>query len=217
MELSDLKTIFLNIFFPPFCIFCDKVMDFRATFFVCDECKTYSDKFLTNDGCYQLVDIIRDSVLRFKNKGRIDYAQTMGTHMAQQFLKRHRAENFDVVVSMPIDKRSFKKRGFKQEELLAKTIAKRLNLPSDNKTLRYSIDTSPNGEVPVKKRQKYLFTITNSETLKNKHVLLVDDFRETGASIRAATEVLMEQAGAKHVAYSVFAIADERCSHRVKW
>jgi ComF family protein len=113
-----------------------------------------------------------------------------------------------LVVPIPLHRRKASERGFNQTRLLAKhalAVLKRTR-PDWRLTLgaRVLVRTrnteSQAGLVPRKRRAnlRRAFRVTAPETVKGRHVLIVDDILTTGATARAAA-LALRQAGAETV------------------
>ncbi|GHV19492.1 hypothetical protein FACS189425_10130 [Clostridia bacterium] len=190
-------------------------MRYSTLFCICDECDNIAHLGAIGDvvktdniGCYQFEGIIRNCVLRFKFAHCTDYAETMGLVMTARLLQEHTSADFDVVVPMPIGPKRLKKRGYNHAELLAKSVAKHLLLPLDNKTLLRPTDTAPQSTLTGEERLKNLkgkFVAQNDVDLAGMRVLLIDDVYTTGATMQTATAELIKNAKAKSVQGLTFA------------
>ena len=117
---------------------------------------------------------------------------------------------FDVAVPIPLSKKRLKKRGYNQSALLAKVIAKELNIDFNDTTMIKIKETEIQSTLSKTDRAKNLkgvFTITDN-SLKGKRILLIDDVRTTGATLEEATKVLLKQAKTSSVFPWVFARVD---------
>jgi ComF family protein len=115
-------------------------------------------------------------------------------------------QSADVIIPMPLSAERLKQRGFNQAALLARNL-------SEKKTLEHAllrvINTVPQSSLPYKDRGANVRNAFSMEPLNygavsGKKVVLVDDVMTSGASLTAATQVLM-QAGAAQVMVVVFA------------
>ncbi len=116
-------------------------------------------------------------------------------------------KNVDVVLPIPLHTKKLKQRGYNQSEWFAKGIASELNLKLDTTLLKKVNSTST--QTNKKKFERWenvegVFELQNSESLTNKHVLIVDDVITTGATIEAAWQALKDVEGIK---VSVLSIA----------
>jgi ComF family protein len=118
---------------------------------------------------------------------------------------------FDVVVPMPLHWMRQWTRGFNQSELLGRVVARRLNAPLRN-ALRRKRATSQQAGLTNSQRRKNVegaFELRHGASVKDLHVLLVDDVLTTGATLGACAKVL-KRAGAKRVSVLTLARVDRR-------
>lgn len=108
---------------------------------------------------------------------------------------------FDVIIPVPISKEKLKERGFNQSEKLADALSEIIGVPVEPEALiRYD-----NTEIQhtLNKQSRFAnaaksYAATDSDCVKGKTVLLVDDLYTTGATVSACTDRLLEM-GAKSV------------------
>lgn len=106
-----------------------------------------------------------------------------------------------LLLSIPLEKRKLKERGFNQAEELAKELSKSLKIPLLNDVLIKIKETLPQVELSGKKREeniKGVFLVKNTEKIRGRKVLLVDDVYTTGSTMDEGARVL-KTAGAKEV------------------
>jgi ComF family protein len=106
---------------------------------------------------------------------------------------------FDAVAGVPMQRKKERRRGYNQAELLARAVARRIEVPCDMTLLtprgeRAAQSTLARRERAVNVRGAFVA----SARAQGKSVLLVDDICTTAATIRACATALVE-AGAKHV------------------
>lgn len=101
---------------------------------------------------------------------------------------------FDYILPVPLSKRRGRTRGYNQvyEILKAGTV----HIPAEIRTdiLIRTIDTKPQTELSREKRLvnvRGAFGVRNSELLRGKHILIVDDVTTTGATLRTAKASLL--------------------------
>lgn len=122
-----------------------------------------------------------------------------------------REKPFDMVVPMPMHWRRRWSRGFNQAELLAKVLARRLNLPAVN-AVRRRTATPPQAGLTGAQRRRNMsgaFQVRDAGKVRGKRILLVDDVFTTGATAAACARAL-KRAGAESVAVLTVARADRR-------
>lgn len=105
-----------------------------------------------------------------------------------------------IIIPVPLYKSRLLWRGFNQSEEIAKIISKRLNLPISN-CLKRTKNTKPQVELKREARLENphgAFTIKNSEEIKDKTILLIDDIATTLATLETGASEL-KKAGARRV------------------
>jgi len=147
--------------------------------------------------------------LKFENKRYL--AAPLARYMTDRFLKEDVAA--DVVIPIPLSEKRWKERGYNQSELLAEVIAHSLGLPLDVSSAQRVKDTLPSTllEGGRKAREENIqdaFVLKESDAVKNKVVIVVDDVLTTGATASEFSRVL-KKAGASKVYVLTFATTRE--------
>ena len=94
------------------------------------------------------------------------------------------------LIPVPLYKKRLKWRGFNQAEELAKELQKFFNLPLMTNYL-------------IKETAKGGFSIKNKEIVKDKNILLVDDFFSTGSTMEECAKVLKEAEARKVIGIAI--------------
>jgi len=117
---------------------------------------------------------------------------------------------FDRVVAVPMDVMQLRRKGFNHAELLAKSIAKRLNVPySKNCLIKASnIERQSLSKSARDRRTKVLgiYTFNDIYNLKGETILLVDDITTTGSTIDECSKILKKFGSADKVYGATFAV-----------
>lgn len=102
------------------------------------------------------------------------------------------------LIPVPMYPKKIRQRGFNQAAVLAKTLAKKLQLPYDLIHCKKIIHTPAQAHLDHEQRQKNLRKAFHSQPLPYQHVLLIDDLLTTGST---ASEVALslKKAGVKTV------------------
>lgn len=137
---------------------------------------------------------------RIKYKGEKEVAEHIGKMMGEELRHSERFKNLDAITPVPLHKRKQRKRGFNQSEWFAKGLAEKLNIEVKTDVL---LKTSESKSQTKKNRwQRWLnmgeqFTVHQSEKIKGKHILLVDDIVTTGATLEACASLLKGETNCK--------------------
>ncbi len=209
---AKLFSMFLDMIFPPKCIFCRGIVSSGQ--FVCEKCEkeilhTSGEKciYLPGSGetilCtapYLYSGKIRESILRFKFYGQKDFADFYAESMSVQIGKSFPEARFDSVTSVPISGERYKTRGYNQSELLARAVAKRLGLPYREYLvkLRNNREQHKLSEKERRSNVRGVYRIRDGEQTEEKSILLIDDIVTTGATLGECGCVLLD-GGAKKI------------------
>ena len=197
---------FLDLLYPPKCPFCGKVQETRG---ICPACRkalpwTEGDQGLkTLPGgtiCAAPLwyeDLAREGLLRFKFQGAAAAAEPLGELIAQCAAERFSGA-FDVVTWVPVSRRRLRKRGYDQARLLAESACR------DN-------PAQPGLSEAAARRANVLgvYEAAETEKLRGRRVLLVDDICTTGATLAECARTL-RAAGAESVACVTAALTREK-------
>ena len=185
----------LNIFYPPTCGICNKL----CKEYICDECyqklEQYKiNKFYIKDNIeffniYKYEGTIRKKLLEYKFYDKSYLYNTFSKIILKNekvcgFLKK-----YDIIISVPVDKKRKTKRGYNQVEL----IARKLGITYESKTLikqKNIVSQSELNRIQRKQNIKGAFKLVNEEKIKNKKILLLDDIYTTGSTVKECCKTL---------------------------
>ena len=175
------------------CPGCDHALDWGERGF-CGACTPLIEPLRNGPALFAYGGPLAVGIKALKYGGRLDYIDALG-RLLESGWKRH-AGRVDEVVAVPLHPDRLRERGFNQSELLATRLARRLGVPLRARLVRVHAGVA----------QASLPRSIRSESVRHafearagaKRVLLVDDVRTTGATLRAASGAL-HKAGAHHV------------------
>ena len=209
----------LDLLFPPRCVFCGKVLSGGELGF-CARCRKelpwlegaaaeQTGEFF--DLCASPLayrDAVRDSIRRYKFKGRQGYHKTYGRLVAR-CVRDHLAGKYDLITWVPLSDRRKKERGYDQAFLLASAAALELGDVAVE-TLRKGRNTRAQSGLDddAARRANVLgaYSIVDPELVEGKRVLLIDDVVTTGSTFSECARVL-RSAGAAGVVCATLARA----------
>ena len=203
----------LDFFFPRRCPFCDRVAG-RAL--LCPKCETdlpRCDRVRTGAFGECAAPLyyegsVRDAILAFKFKGRIEHLNCFGALMAEKAAEVY-ADRFDAVTWVPVSKKRLKKRGFDQARMLCASLCVDWHI-DPQETLRKTGDNPPQSGIddPAARRANVLdmYEPVSPENIAGKRFLLIDDIVTTGATLAECVRVL-KAAGAANVVCLTLAMA----------
>lgn len=138
--------------------------------------------------------------------------QRLGELLGKQFmLYRDNCSKFqeiEVVVPIPLHEKKLRVRGYNQSEVISAGIASVLEVPIDSKAVHRVNKSETQTRKSRRERWENVSDIFHSEqeSLKGKHVLLVDDVITTGATMEACAQAVLD-AGASEVSFAALATA----------
>ncbi len=104
-------------------------------------------------------------------------------------------QNPELLIPVPLHKSRLRSRGFNQSLLIAETLSKNWQIPLLRQGLIRTRRTTPQVELTRAERLTNLkgaFTVKETETVADKHIMLVDDVFTTGATLSACAETLLK-------------------------
>ena len=207
--MSFLSSV-LDLFFPPKCVFCSKVLFSRDDVW-CSKC-TESLPFTLASGrqtgeyydfCISPLyykGVVRKSILRYKFKGSSGNADVYGRILAECIRDNPDVE-YDLISWVPLSKERARSRGYDQAMLLALATALHLDDVAVE-TLKKPYDVQAQSELSGREERNAnisgAYEATDPELIEGKRVLLIDDIVTTGATLSECAKVLLA-AGARRV------------------
>jgi len=203
--------------FPPKCILCGNLLQKQETD-LCKVCRVDSPEFSKGNLKIQFLDSytaiwyyegnIRRSLLHYKFYGARHYADAYGRLLAMKLFREY-PESFDLLTWVPVSRMRKLRRGYDQVELLAKAVARELEIPYQPllKKLRNNPPQSGiSGRAERKANVLGVYRALQPEHIAGKRIFLLDDILTTGATAGECARVLLT-AGAKEVHCGVVAAA----------
>jgi len=186
----------------PVCLFCRSP---KAIGCGCHDKRKYKIPELYYWSSY--TDNIRVLIHQFKFDGQLKIGEYLTKKAYIALAERIGEAHFDLAIPIPMLARDKRKRTYNQTELIAEFIAQNLAISSGDDILKKVRKTRLQAKLGRDERWgniKDAFTVDNSEKIKGRDILLIDDIVTTGATSWEAAKALYK-AGADNV--SVFAIA----------
>ena len=216
-----LKRIILSIFFPERCSICGEIKPFLKPY--CPKCGI-DTKAIPEDACkkcghekcichknisatlphfsaaYYYQGQLKRSIHRYKFYGDSSYSDIFGKAMADRLKADFPHTVFDGVCFVPMTKSAVAKRGYNQSELLAKEVAEQLGLPLVPCLVKNKDSANQKTLTSVQRHEniKNSFAVTDTADVKGKTLILCDDIKTTGATLKECSDVLLKS-GAKDV------------------
>ncbi len=219
---------FISLIFPNVCVSCGKSL-YKNESCICTYCAYHLPKtnfHLNHDNPVSKIFWGRVSIFsaaafygfnkggkvqhlihQLKYKGQKDIGYTLGKLYGYELKYCDDFNTVNTVIPVPLHPKKKKKRGYNQSDSFAEGLAESMDAAADLKTLFRAFESETQTKKSRFNRWKNvesIFQLQNSETLKNKHILLVDDVITTGATLEACAHTLLQVPGVK---VSIAAIA----------
>ena len=216
-------TAILDLFFPPKCIFCRKILHGTEIDWceLCTESLPYTEYGSVLEGDYFDFCIAplyykgapRKALLRFKFRNAPIYAEAFGKMLAE-CIKEHpalwisddssykpRRPIYDMISWVPLSAKRKRSRGYDQAFLLAMSTALALDDVAVE-TLKKTQDVQPQSDLSSAPDRRAnidgAYEIVDSELVKDKCILLIDDIVTTGSTLSECAKMLLD-AGASRI------------------
>ena len=163
-----------------------KIEDYRET-------SSYFDEHIY---LFQYDGEIRNAILNFKFNEQPHIYWTF-----LEFIKNNenicaQIKKYDIIMPIPISKKRMKQRGYNQSTLIAKNLAKVLNIEYKENVLVKIKDNKPQSELGQHERSanvKGVYKLKVPRNIYQKKILLVDDIFTTGSTANECARVLKEK------------------------
>lgn len=145
---------------------------------------------------YKFEEPLRSLLHQFKyHKGL--YLNSFLSHLILQSVQEHSSLP-QCLIPVPMHPQRIKQRGFNQAAVLAKSLAKKLDIPYDVTSCKKIVNTATQASLDGEQRQKNLRHAFTAEKLPFHHIALVDDLLTTGCTANELARTL-KKSGVKRV------------------
>ena len=194
-----------RVLFPKRCGFCGTSIPEKMPLHICPQCLTKlpvirgSGKqilkghidFVLSPFCYEKG--VRNLVHNMKFNGKYMLSETLAAFMAERLVKVCDLKEIDVVIPVPMTKKKLSRRGYNPAALMARSVARRCDLPYEEGILRKVLETKPQIKLPTNGEKRILNVreaFACKEMLEDVNVLLVDDVFTTGNTVKNCAKAL---------------------------
>ena len=170
---------------------------------VCGACLQNKPHFQRAYACICYAGTLKNLILRFKHADGT-YLAPIITKMMTSMIRRRFIEA-DMIIPVPLSYKKHFKRHYNQSALIARLIAKDINVPFYSHILKRIKDNTQKDASKIMRMQavKNSF-ICHPQAVQGKKVILIDDVMTTGATVNECSRMLIK-AGAKSVIVVTFA------------
>lgn len=203
--------ILIDYIYPECCAFCGKLnrnalckkceIKFKKkALFRVENYKDTSSYFDEHIFIFHYDGEIRKIILDYKFNDKSYIYKTFVNFLKNNYEICVQIKKYDIIIPVPISKEKYKKRGYNQSGIFAKSLAKELKMKYGEclaKTKNNATQSLLNQEGREKNVQG-VYKAKNIGKIKNKNILLVDDIFTTGYTVNECSKILKE-ANAKSV------------------
>ncbi len=204
--------------FPRRCAWCGGVTE--AAYALCPACEakcageseTQERQAGENRGgvpvvsCYFYRSAARRQFFALKFNGKRGLAPSIGRTMAEALLAANLARVPELICFVPMTRRQLQDRGYNQSQLLARAVARHLELPLAPSLLLKTRETGKQHGLPARQRENNVagaFAAGESDMIRGRRILLCDDVVTTGSTLQVCVGALLA-AGAAEVVCLTF-------------
>lgn len=133
----------------------------------------------------------RRLVLGLKYFDRPEIGVMFGRIMARDLEGTDFFDGIDLIIPVPLARKRLKKRGYNQSERLAQGVSDVTHIPIMHDTVIRNVENPTQTHLAASERKenvRNIFFLKHPETVKGKHVLLIDDVLTTGATLLSLAE-----------------------------
>ena len=139
-------------------------------------------------------------IYELKYKNRPEIGSIVGRMLAKEIQPSGFFDGIDGIVPVPLAKKRQRQRGYNQSEEIAQGISEITGLPVFKKVVRRSRfegSQTNKGRWERHENVEKVFECIDSETVSNRHLLLIDDVVTTGATCIACAKELCKAGGVR--------------------
>lgn len=194
----------LNLLYPNKCPYCGKTIDNSLE--ACKDCysnlpfifedkklKVLDNKEILCISTFKYQTCVKKAIINYKFYSKVSFACAFSNSLHKCFKNKLGNLKFDVITAIPLSKKAKKKRGFNQAELIAKKLARKLNVKYSNILEKYK-DNRPQHNLNIEERKENvagIYKIKKGIDIKNKKILLIDDIVTTGNTLKEASKIIL--------------------------
>jgi ComF family protein len=139
--------------------------------------------------------VMQQLLHQLKYKGRKDVGLYLGNLMGETIKRSKRCADIDALVPLPLHFMKQKKRGYNQAQVICEGIAEATEIPVYDDVIIRRTKTDTQTRKNRLQRWRNIegkFELARDMSIRNKHILLVDDVITTGATLEACGSELLK-------------------------
>lgn len=160
---------------------------------ICSLCKSKIVRVQDNDEilCYGYYKgTIKKLILNMKYKKDFLSIRVLGDMLVE--ISTEYINDIDYIYFIPLSKKSYKKRGYNQSELLANIISEKFDIKVSKNLIKIK-ETKEQKKLSKDERKKNVlgaFDLRDKSEVQNTNILLIDDVYTTGETLKEAKKIL---------------------------
>ncbi len=203
----NILEIILDLIYPQVCSICGKLNKKS----LCNRCKIKLEKdfkfkkdnysndseknFIEHYYFFKYENLIRGQILLLKFQEKPYIYKTIAHFLENKRKYFEKLKKYDIITVVPISNKRLKQRGYNQSELIAKEISRILSIQIKTNIIEKIKDTPPQSTLNKNQRKenaKGAYIAKNTQKIKDKKILIIDDIYTTGNTINECAKVLVQ-------------------------
>ena len=214
-RLDRLQRDLLDFFFPRHCPFCGRIVGKELLCGACEKALPYCREVRTGSfgrcaAPLYYEGAVREAILAFKFKGKLEVLDCFGSLMAQTAAEAFSGE-FDAVTWAPVSRKRLRQRGYDQARLLCASLCVNWHVEPQETLRKVRDNPAQSGlEDAAARRANVLgvYEAVKPADIAGKRFLLVDDILTTGATLGECVRVLKAAGAADVVCLTLAAVRE---------
>lgn len=210
-NIKNLLSFTINLIFPHTCMVCGSFTNYKYYTGICLNCykqiKTFNIKQHSSlatlikessidnfNAVFLYDDLIAKAILDFKFNDKPQHSKALANLMANK-LKELNPKEGALIIPVPVHTKRLLTRKYNQASLLSKYISNKSGLKYSNRALKRIKHTPHQTGQSAKLRKKQLTDafFANTNLVKNREIILVDDVFTTGSTVNLCAKELKEK------------------------
>ena len=212
---NPLNDVF-NLFYPELCSICENQLvkgEKSICIFCISELPTTNFCNLTNNNVetsfygripieeatslffFQKKGKVQKLIHQLKYKGNQQIGAVLGNWLGENMVLSNRFKDLDCIIAVPLHPNKLKKRGYNQLTTFGQVLSHKLKIPMiDNVLIKVSSSQTQTKKSRFDRSVNVIekFELLDYKSIKNKHILLIDDIITTGATLEACSLQLLQ-------------------------
>ena len=214
-RLDRFQRDLLDFFFPRHCPFCGRVVGRELLCGACEKALPYCREVRTGSfgrcaAPLYYEGAVREAILAFKFKGKLEALDCFGSLMAQTAAEAFSGE-FDAVTWAPVSRKRLRQRGYDQARLLCASLCVDWHVEPQETLRKVRDNPAQSGLEDAAARRANVLGVyepVSPADIAGKRFLLVDDILTTGATLGECVRVLKDAGAAEVVCLTLAAVRE---------